>query len=81
MSNIHTLERHTFPVLSEQFLVDKTYDFIKELGQGQFMSYLPAHRVGGSLEGGQRTRGDGAPNGPVHAADDGWGSLGQVRME
>jgi hypothetical protein len=52
MSNIHTLERHTFPVLSEQFLVDKTYDFIKELGQGQYMSYLPAHRVGGSLEGG-----------------------------
>lgn len=34
MSSIHSLERTSFPVLNEQFLVDKNYEYVKELGQG-----------------------------------------------
>lgn len=33
--SIHSLPRHAFPVLNESFLVDATYDYVKELGQGQ----------------------------------------------
>lgn len=40
-SSIHTLERHAFPVLNEQFLVDKTYEYVKELGQGTLSSSTP----------------------------------------
>lgn len=35
MSSIHTLERASFPVLNEPFLVDKNYEYVKELGQGK----------------------------------------------
>ncbi|KAL8279460.1 hypothetical protein RQP46_008022 [Phenoliferia psychrophenolica] len=34
--SIHTLDRSTFPVLSEPFLVDSNYEFVKELGQGAY---------------------------------------------
>lgn len=30
------MERHAFPVLSEPFLVDKNYEYVKELGQGAY---------------------------------------------
>lgn len=34
MDPIHNIPRHAFPVLSEPFLVDENYEFVKELGQG-----------------------------------------------
>ncbi|KAI5478903.1 hypothetical protein MNV49_004537 [Pseudohyphozyma bogoriensis] len=34
--SIHHLPRHAFPVLTEQFLVDSAYDYVKELGQGAY---------------------------------------------
>ncbi|CEQ39597.1 SPOSA6832_01130 [Sporobolomyces salmonicolor] len=34
--DIHHVPRHAFPVLSEPFLVDSNYEFVKELGQGQY---------------------------------------------
>lgn len=36
MSSIHSLARHAFPVLNEQFLVDSTFEYVKELGQGAY---------------------------------------------
>ncbi|KDE09325.1 CMGC/MAPK protein kinase [Microbotryum lychnidis-dioicae p1A1 Lamole] len=35
-SSVHRVQRHAFPVLSESFLVDSTYEFVKELGQGAY---------------------------------------------
>ncbi|GAA5920520.1 hypothetical protein JCM1841_003462 [Sporobolomyces salmonicolor] len=34
--DIHHVPRHAFPVLSEPFLVDSNYEFVKELGQGAY---------------------------------------------
>ena len=36
MSSIHSLARHAFPVLNESFLVDSTFEYVKELGQGAY---------------------------------------------
>ncbi|GAA5862967.1 hypothetical protein JCM8547_003635 [Rhodosporidiobolus lusitaniae] len=33
---IHHIPRHAFPVLTEPFLVDQNYEFVKELGQGAY---------------------------------------------
>jgi len=33
--DIHSVPRVAFPVLSEPFLVDSNYEFVKELGQGK----------------------------------------------
>lgn len=33
--SIHRVNRHKFPVLQEEFLVDSNYSFVKELGQGE----------------------------------------------
>ncbi|KAK4047134.1 mitogen activated protein kinase 2 [Microbotryomycetes sp. JL201] len=33
---VHRVDRHRFPVLNEEFLVDSTYEFVKELGQGAY---------------------------------------------
>ncbi|GJN90918.1 hypothetical protein Rhopal_003932-T1 [Rhodotorula paludigena] len=33
---VHHVARHAFPVLSEPFLVDENYEFVKELGQGAY---------------------------------------------
>ncbi|GAA5999740.1 hypothetical protein JCM10207_005886 [Rhodosporidiobolus poonsookiae] len=34
--NIHAIPRHAFPVLTEPFLVDQNYEYVKELGQGAY---------------------------------------------
>ena len=44
MDPIHNIPRHAFPVLSEPFLVDETYDFVKELGQGELPLSLSSLR-------------------------------------
>ncbi|GAA6060482.1 hypothetical protein JCM10212_007113 [Sporobolomyces blumeae] len=36
MPDIHSTPRVAFPVLSEPFLVDSNYEFVKELGQGAY---------------------------------------------
>ncbi|KAM0791562.1 hypothetical protein ACM66B_006009 [Microbotryomycetes sp. NB124-2] len=33
---VHRVDRHRFPVLNEEFLVDSSYEFVKELGQGAY---------------------------------------------
>jgi hypothetical protein len=38
---IHQIPRHAFPVLTEPFLVDQNYEYVKELGQGASASLLP----------------------------------------
>lgn len=35
--SIHRVNRHKFPVLQEEFLVDSNYSFVKELGQGSLV--------------------------------------------
>lgn len=43
---IHDLERSSFPVLNESFLVDSAYEYVKELGQGQSNSFsLPPSQL------------------------------------
>jgi len=39
--DIHSVPRVAFPVLSEPFLVDSNYEFVKELGQGTYTSLFP----------------------------------------
>ena len=40
MSNIHALHRTAFPVAGETFLVDSSFEFTKELGQGEFLTLV-----------------------------------------
>lgn len=47
--DIHSVPRVAFPVLSEPFLVDSNYEFVKELGQGELQVSLSNKEERGSF--------------------------------
>lgn len=48
MDPIHNIARHQFPVMSEPFFVDQSYEFVKELGQGPFRPLSSPTAPGGT---------------------------------